>query len=195
MGFYGDHENTHRMESFAFQQARKVLRPELFNRITETTVFRPLSQEVQISILSELLSKKLNHLESRLRKRPLAADDRAHSSLARGCSRSAWPCSCTASLRPISPVCARNSARITTSSHCRTNSALVPVQRNADIKIIEIRDGTVAIDGNALTAREARQRLGKDADLIFRATSPGPCRAARLGSRGLRRPPVERAGE
>jgi len=74
-----------RMESFAFEQARKVLRPELFNRITETIVFRPLSQEVQISILSELLSKKLNHLESRLRKRPLAVDDRANAQLLRKC--------------------------------------------------------------------------------------------------------------
>jgi hypothetical protein len=52
--------------------------------------------------------------------------------------------------------------------------ALVPRQRNADIKIIEIRDGTVAINGNALTAREARQRLGKDADLIFRVTYLDP---------------------
>ena len=74
-----------RMESFAFEQARKVLRPELFNRITETIVFRPLSQEVQISILSELLSKKLNYLESRLRKRPLAVDDRANAQLLRKC--------------------------------------------------------------------------------------------------------------
>ena len=52
--------------------------------------------------------------------------------------------------------------------------ALVPRQRSADIKIIEIRDGTVAINGNALTAREARQRLGKDADLIFRVTYLDP---------------------
>ena len=74
-----------RMESFAFEQARKVLRPELFNRITETIVFRPLSQEVQISILRELLSKKLNYLESRLRKRPLAVDDRANAQLLRKC--------------------------------------------------------------------------------------------------------------
>jgi ATP-dependent Clp protease ATP-binding subunit ClpA len=73
------------MESFAFEQARKVLRPELFNRITETIVFRPLSQEVQISILSELLSKKLNYLESRLRKRPLAVDDRVNAQLLRKC--------------------------------------------------------------------------------------------------------------
>ena len=52
--------------------------------------------------------------------------------------------------------------------------ALVPIQRNADIKIIEIRDGSVSINGTALTAREARQRLGKDADLIFRVTYLDP---------------------
>ncbi len=48
--------------------------------------------------------------------------------------------------------------------------ALVPRQRNGDIKIVEIRDGAVAINGSAITAREARDRLGKDADLIFRVT-------------------------
>ena len=52
--------------------------------------------------------------------------------------------------------------------------ALVPIQRNPDIKIIEIRDGSVSINGTALTAREARQRLGKDADLIFRVTYLDP---------------------
>jgi ATP-dependent Clp protease ATP-binding subunit ClpA len=83
-----------RMESFAFEQARKVLRPELFNRITETIVFRPLSQEVQISILSELLSKKLNYLESRLRKRPLAVDDRANAQLLRKCFTQAEGAGC-----------------------------------------------------------------------------------------------------
>ena len=46
-----------RMESFAFEQARKVLRPELFNRLTETIVFRPLSQKVQIDILKEMLAR------------------------------------------------------------------------------------------------------------------------------------------
>ena len=48
--------------------------------------------------------------------------------------------------------------------------ALVPIQRNPDIKIVEIRDGSVSVNGAALTAREARQRLGRDADLIFRVT-------------------------
>jgi hypothetical protein len=52
--------------------------------------------------------------------------------------------------------------------------ALVPIQRNADIKIIEIRDGSISINGTALPAREARQRLGRDADLIFRVTYLNP---------------------
>lgn len=47
---------------------------------------------------------------------------------------------------------------------------LVPHQRQGDVRLIEVRDGVVAINGNPVTAREARQRLGKDADLIFRVT-------------------------
>jgi ATP-dependent Clp protease ATP-binding subunit ClpA len=74
-----------RMESFAFEQARKVLRPELFNRLTETIVFRPLSQKVQIEILKEMLGKKLAHLESRVGKRPLLVDERANAHLLRKC--------------------------------------------------------------------------------------------------------------
>jgi ATP-dependent Clp protease ATP-binding subunit ClpA len=74
-----------RMESFAFEQARKVLRPELFNRLTETIVFRPLSQKVQIDILKEMLGRKLVHLESRLGKRPLSVDERVNAHLVRKC--------------------------------------------------------------------------------------------------------------
>jgi ATP-dependent Clp protease ATP-binding subunit ClpA len=74
-----------RMESFAFEQARKVLRPELFNRLTETIVFRPLSQTVQIDIIKGMLDKKLAHLEPRLGKRPLFVDDRANAHLLRKC--------------------------------------------------------------------------------------------------------------
>ena len=74
-----------RMESFAFEQARKVLRPELFNRLTETIVFRPLSQTVQIDILKGMLGKKLAHLEPRLGKRPLFVDERANAHLLRKC--------------------------------------------------------------------------------------------------------------
>jgi ATP-dependent Clp protease ATP-binding subunit ClpB len=84
---WGSMETTQysRMESFAFEQARKVLRPELFNRLTETIVFRPLSQKVQIDILKEMLGKKLAHLESRLGKRPLSVDERANAHLLRKC--------------------------------------------------------------------------------------------------------------
>jgi ATP-dependent Clp protease ATP-binding subunit ClpA len=74
-----------RMESFAFEQARKVLRPELFNRLTETIVFRPLSQKVQIEILKEMLASKLAHLERMLAKRPLSVDERANAHLLRKC--------------------------------------------------------------------------------------------------------------
>jgi ATP-dependent Clp protease ATP-binding subunit ClpA len=52
------------METFAFSEARKSLRPELFARLTETIVFRPLSQSVQEGILGGLVSRKLQHLES-----------------------------------------------------------------------------------------------------------------------------------
>jgi ATP-dependent Clp protease ATP-binding subunit ClpA len=74
-----------RMESFAFEQARKVLRPELFNRLTETIVFRPLSQKVQIDILKEMLGRKLVYLESRLGKRPLSVDESVKAHLLRRC--------------------------------------------------------------------------------------------------------------
>jgi len=84
---WGSMETTQysRMESFAFEQARKVLRPELFNRLTEAIVFRPLSQKVQIDILMEMLGRKLVHLESRLGKRPLSVDERVNAHLLRKC--------------------------------------------------------------------------------------------------------------
>jgi hypothetical protein len=47
---------------------------------------------------------------------------------------------------------------------------LVPHQREGGIRLIEIRNGGVAINGEAITARETRERLGKDADLILRVT-------------------------
>ena len=84
---WGSMETTQyaRMESFAFEQARKVLRPELFNRLTETIVFRPLSQKVQIDILKEMLGKKLLHVESRVGKSPLLVDERVNAHLLRKC--------------------------------------------------------------------------------------------------------------
>jgi ATP-dependent Clp protease ATP-binding subunit ClpA len=56
------------MEQFAFESARKILRPELFNRLTETIVFRPLSQDTQIAILKQALDAKLAHIEPKFGK-------------------------------------------------------------------------------------------------------------------------------
>jgi ATP-dependent Clp protease ATP-binding subunit ClpA len=83
---WGSMERTQyaRMESFADEQARKTLRPELFNRLTETIVFRPLSQEVQIEILGQMLAKKLAHLESKFAK-GLAVGAQANAHLLRKC--------------------------------------------------------------------------------------------------------------
>jgi ATP-dependent Clp protease ATP-binding subunit ClpB len=50
------------MEQFAFEAARRELRPEMFARLTETVVYRPLSQDVQVRILSQLCARKLEHL-------------------------------------------------------------------------------------------------------------------------------------
>ena len=56
------------MEGFACDQAKKILRPELFWRINETVIFRPLSQETQIAILGSVLEAKLAHVEPKLGK-------------------------------------------------------------------------------------------------------------------------------
>ncbi len=47
------------MERVALEAARDALRPELFARITDRVVFRPLSLEVQRVILETLLAEKL----------------------------------------------------------------------------------------------------------------------------------------
>ena len=52
----------------------------------------------------------------------------------------------------------------------RDGVALVPRQPRGDIRLIEIRNGGVAINGDTVSAREARERLGQDADLILRVT-------------------------
>ena len=46
--------------------------------------------------------------------------------------------------------------------------ALVPKQQNPSIRIIEIRDGSVVINGEEMTGRQLRDRLGADADTILR---------------------------
>jgi ATP-dependent Clp protease ATP-binding subunit ClpA len=50
------------MERVALEGASEALRPELFARITERIVFRPLSLEVQKSILQTLIDAKLKLL-------------------------------------------------------------------------------------------------------------------------------------
>jgi ATP-dependent Clp protease ATP-binding subunit ClpA len=51
------------MEHFALKQAKKLLRPELVGRINEKIIFRPLSQDTQITILGNVLGQKLLHVE------------------------------------------------------------------------------------------------------------------------------------
>lgn len=68
---------------FAFDQAKKILRPELFWRINETVIFRPLSQETQIAILRSVLESKLVYLEPKLGK--LSIDPRVNAHLLRKC--------------------------------------------------------------------------------------------------------------
>jgi hypothetical protein len=52
----------------------------------------------------------------------------------------------------------------------REGLGLVPRQPIGDVRLIEIRNGGVAINGDAVTAREARAQLAKDAELILRLT-------------------------
>ena len=48
--------------------------------------------------------------------------------------------------------------------------ALVPREREGEIRIIEVRDSAVTVNGQDVTGRELRDRLGVDADLILRVT-------------------------
>ncbi len=47
---------------------------------------------------------------------------------------------------------------------------LVPREPNERVAIIQIRNGAVAINGQELTGRELRERLGADADLVLRVS-------------------------
>jgi ATP-dependent Clp protease ATP-binding subunit ClpA len=57
------------MERVALDVASQALRPELFARITERVVFRPLDLEVQKEILDELIVRKLEVLSRYFGKR------------------------------------------------------------------------------------------------------------------------------
>ena len=52
----------------------------------------------------------------------------------------------------------------------RDGVGFVPVRPKDDIRLIEVRNGVVAINGNAVSASELRTRLGQDSDLILRVT-------------------------
>jgi ATP-dependent Clp protease ATP-binding subunit ClpA len=54
------------MERFALGVASENLKPELFARITEKIVYRPLASEVQMKIVQSVTRKKLDHLERQL---------------------------------------------------------------------------------------------------------------------------------
>ena len=47
---------------------------------------------------------------------------------------------------------------------------LVPKTAIAGVRLIEVRDGAVSINGEAATAKDVRTRLGADADLVLRVT-------------------------
>ena len=47
---------------------------------------------------------------------------------------------------------------------------LVPRQPDPGVSILQIRDGAVSINGEEVTGRELRDRLGSDADLVLRVT-------------------------
>jgi hypothetical protein len=58
--------------------------------------------------------------------------------------------------------------------------ALIPRDRASTVRIIEVRDGAVSINGEELTARQLRDRLGNDADLVLRLTYLNPDDQRRL---------------
>ena len=66
---------------------------------------------------------------------------------------------------------------------------LVPRARDAGIRIIEVRNGAVSVDGQALTGGELRARLGADADLILRVTYLDAADQRQLAAAGQADPP------
>lgn len=70
---------------------------------------------------------------------------------------------------------------------------LVPRARDAGIRIIEVRNGTVSVDGQALSGGEVRTRLGADADLILRITYLNAADQRQLADPGAATPPLQQA--
>ena len=61
---------------------------------------------------------------------------------------------------------------------------LAPRDETIGVRMIEVREGTIAIDGLVVTGQELRDRLGDDADLVLRLTYLDT--ATRLGLFGAR---------
>ena len=59
---------------------------------------------------------------------------------------------------------------------------LTPRDTNSEIRMLELRDGTIAIDGTPVSGQELRERVGEDANLILRLSYLD--RATRLGMFG-----------
>lgn len=51
--------------------------------------------------------------------------------------------------------------------------ALRPKSRTKDVRLIEVEDGSILINGATVTGRELRERIGADADLILRLSYIG----------------------
>lgn len=48
--------------------------------------------------------------------------------------------------------------------------ALTPLKPGGSVRLIEIKDGVISLNGDVVSARDLRQRLGGDADLLLRVT-------------------------
>jgi len=61
---------------------------------------------------------------------------------------------------------------------------LVPRTGAGDVRIIEIRDGAIAVNGEALTGQQLRERLGVGADLVLRVSYLEPDAQRELADAG-----------
>jgi hypothetical protein len=62
--------------------------------------------------------------------------------------------------------------------------ALVPRQTGSEVRFIQIVDGVVTVDGDLLTGRQLRDRLGPDADLVLQVSYLDPQQQRDLAGAG-----------
>jgi hypothetical protein len=77
------------------------------------------------------------------------------------------------------------------------NGVVLTPKFKTPIRSVEVTDGTIAVDGTAVTGTELREKLGVDADAIFQLSYlDAASRRALLGlSGGLQSPPISPAPE